>query len=95
MKNHHEKPCQLIEKWISFEELDWDDWILAGPSKDGELGFYFNTCEGVCPFPMPDHIGDKSTVFKSAVCFLIHLGLFFVYFNHLLVYFLSLIHLQN
>ena len=74
MKDHNERPCQLIEKWISFEELDWGNWILAtnshrkNSSKDGKFGFYFNTCEGVCPFPMPAHIGNEN-ILQWAVCF--------------------------
>ena len=63
LKNQFEKPCQLVEQWVSFEDLGWDDWVLATDSpvsKGGELGYHFNFCQGACPFPMPAHINHTN-----------------------------------
>ena len=59
LKNQFEKPCQLVQHWVSFRDLGWDDWIIAGGSQEGE-GYNLNFCQGACPFPMPDHINHTN-----------------------------------
>ncbi|EEB15068.1 protein decapentaplegic precursor, putative [Pediculus humanus corporis] len=46
--------CRRHELYVKFEDVGWDDWILAPPGYDA---FY---CSGDCPFPLSDHFNSTN-----------------------------------
>ncbi|KAJ6646796.1 Protein decapentaplegic [Pseudolycoriella hygida] len=46
--------CQRKPLYIDFTSVGWNDWIVAPPGYDA----YY--CEGVCPFPLTDHLNSTN-----------------------------------
>lgn len=47
-------PCMRKEMYIDFQDVGWNDWIVAPP---GYHAFY---CEGECNFPLADHLNTTN-----------------------------------
>lgn len=46
--------CRRHEMYVNFQEVGWNDWIVAPHGYDA----YF--CAGECPFPLADHLNSTN-----------------------------------
>ncbi|CAI4225027.1 unnamed protein product [Auanema sp. JU1783] len=53
--------CQKRELYVDFEELNWQDWILA------PKGYEAGQCVGNCPSPMPSHLNATNHAIIQAL----------------------------
>ncbi|XP_043289574.1 protein 60A-like [Venturia canescens] len=66
MASHHSnKPCGINTLYVSFKDLQWQDWIIA---PDGYDAYY---CAGECKFPLTSHMNATN---HAIVQTLVHLA---------------------
>ncbi|KAF4520596.1 hypothetical protein B566_EDAN006007 [Ephemera danica] len=53
-KRKEGRGCQRRPLYVNFEEVGWNDWIVAPPGYDA----YY--CSGECPFPLADHLNTTN-----------------------------------
>ncbi|XP_019532466.3 protein 60A [Aedes albopictus] len=63
-----EKSCQIHTLYVSFRELNWQDWIIA---PDG-FGAFF--CHGECNFPLKSHMNATNHALIQTLVHLMHPG---------------------
>uniref|UniRef100_A0A8D8BK95 Protein 60A n=1 Tax=Culex pipiens TaxID=7175 RepID=A0A8D8BK95_CULPI len=61
-----EKSCQIHTLYVSFRDLNWQDWIIA---PDG-FGAFF--CHGDCNFPLNTHMNATNHALIQTLVHLIH-----------------------
>ncbi|ODM89715.1 Bone morphogenetic protein 2-A [Orchesella cincta] len=49
-KNRKRNLCQRHPMFVDFQDVGWNDWIVAPP------GYAAHYCSGECPFPMAEHL---------------------------------------
>ncbi|CAH1123688.1 unnamed protein product [Ceutorhynchus assimilis] len=53
-KDDHHSDCMRHKMYVDFEDVGWNDWIVAPPGYDA---FY---CQGECRFPLADHLNTTN-----------------------------------
>ena len=52
--NNHRRNCRRHALYVDFQDVGWNDWIVAPPGYDA----YY--CHGDCPFPLADHLNSTN-----------------------------------
>ncbi|XP_034230729.1 protein 60A [Thrips palmi] len=60
------RTCQIKNLYVSFKDLDWQDWIIA---PDGYAAFY---CSGECNFPLNAHMNATNHAIVQTLVHLIN-----------------------
>ena len=53
-KKRKQEMCQRHQLYVDFNDVGWDDWIVAPP---GYEAFF---CKGMCPFPLQNHMNSTN-----------------------------------
>ncbi|XP_055585731.1 protein 60A-like [Uranotaenia lowii] len=64
----HHKSCQIKTLYVSFRDLNWQDWIIA---PEGYNAFY---CSGECSFPLNAHMNATNHAIVQTLVHLMHPG---------------------
>ncbi|XP_055633611.1 protein 60A [Toxorhynchites rutilus septentrionalis] len=62
----HHKSCQIKTLYVSFKDLNWQDWIIA---PEGYGAFY---CSGECNFPLNAHMNATNHAIVQTLVHLMH-----------------------
>ncbi|XP_058468141.1 protein 60A-like isoform X2 [Malaya genurostris] len=62
----HYKSCQIKTLYVSFKDLNWQDWIIA---PEGYGAFY---CSGECNFPLNAHMNATNHAIVQTLVHLMH-----------------------
>lgn len=60
------KSCQIQTLYVSFKDLEWQDWIIA---PEGYGAFY---CSGECNFPLNAHMNATNHAIVQTLVHLMH-----------------------
>ncbi|XP_014259645.1 protein 60A [Cimex lectularius] len=63
---HSQRSCQIQTLYVSFRDLEWQDWIIA---PDGYGAFY---CSGECNFPLNAHMNATNHAIVQTLVHLIN-----------------------
>lgn len=66
LPNDHNKSCQIKTLYVSFKDLNWQDWIIA---PEGYGAFY---CSGECNFPLNAHMNATNHAIVQTLVHLMH-----------------------
>lgn len=62
----HQKSCQIKTLYVSFKDLNWQDWIIA---PEGYGAFF---CSGECNFPLNAHMNATNHAIVQTLVHLMH-----------------------
>jgi bone morphogenetic protein 7 len=66
LSDQNSKSCQIQTLYVSFKDLEWQDWIIA---PEGYGAFY---CSGECNFPLNAHMNATNHAIVQTLVHLMH-----------------------
>lgn len=65
-QNKNDRKCQKRSLYVSFKDLNWQDWIIA---PEGYAAYY---CDGVCSFPLHAHMNATNHAIVQTLAYLMN-----------------------